>query len=445
MLFLPDEIKSLKQGKSLLMVSGGPDSVYLFHQYLNLKKQFEIEFSVIHFNHHLRAEESDREQAFVEDLCAENKINCHVHHLKFKNKKGIQLQARKKRYGISLKHQADYGFKFLVTAHHRDDTLETVLMRIGRGAGLKGLCGIRRRFEMKNPSLPIPCVFFRPLLKITKKTISEFLFDHKMSYCIDSSNLSTNYLRNAIRQNLVPKIKVEERLDLVRLSESVQVLDDYWQERLRFQQKRYSHHVPLTSWDSWPNELQFRFFCVQLRRLGYVKQIQAKHFSAIQEINCHLELGSVHILKDRSGCYFYSSRQIQQFMNLHHELKGMGSYYLACLSCKLDILKTDSIDLEHIKDTKDDSSILYIEAAKLKLPLFVTTWKQGDVFRPYGKKKPIKLKDFFQIRGIPEHQRKFWPVLRDAQGEVQAVPGLEIADKLAVVSSESPVSLCMRL
>ncbi|OVE80831.1 tRNA lysidine(34) synthetase TilS, partial [bacterium K02(2017)] len=200
--FSLNEIEQFSSAKSLLMVSGGPDSIYLFHLFNYLKTHHDINFDVIHFNHNLRGEESDNEQDFVEQLCKQHKITCLTKQLNFETKTDLQNQCRLKRYRYikELNNKSPYHFVF--SAHHQDDQFETLVMKKNRGAGLKGMSGIKRLShvpELKKVAL------YRPLLNINKNKIQHFLDTHHLKYCIDSSNLKTDYTRNQIRQEVLPQ------------------------------------------------------------------------------------------------------------------------------------------------------------------------------------------------------------------------------------------------
>lgn len=299
----------LINSRSLLMVSGGPDSVFLFYHYVQLKKNQGVEFDVVHFNHHLRGEESDREEIFVKELCARHDIFCHVVHLKFEKKSRIQELARKKRYEHAYVLQKEHQYTHLVTAHHRDDVLETLLMRRERGAGLKGLSGIREIQRVKNPLEPQNEFYlFRPLIAYSKKFILENLKNQGLDFCVDSSNLKTDYFRNRVRLDILAAWQnSEQKNEVLQSTRVLQAVDDYFTARVKFLSENYSSHVPLPVWQSWPEEIQFRFFAKKMQEHGFLHQVERRHFKEFSKAGARLKLNQAICTKNRSSVRFLTN------------------------------------------------------------------------------------------------------------------------------------------
>ena len=176
-------------------VSGGADSVaLLFGMYL-LKEKWRVTLEAAHFNHHLRGDESDRDEAFVKDFCQRFDIPLHLGggHI-VPGKKGLEAAARDARYaflnGLPGK---------IATAHTADDNAETVLMHLVRGTGLKGLGAIA----------PINGKLIRPMLALTRQEVEDFLLEYHLPYIEDSSNHTDQFLRNRIRRQVIPLLKAE--------------------------------------------------------------------------------------------------------------------------------------------------------------------------------------------------------------------------------------------
>lgn len=176
-------------------VSGGADSVaLLFGMYL-LKDKLGITLQAAHFNHHLRGEESDRDEAFVRQFCDRYDIPLTVGQGNVvAGKKGLEAAARDARYAF-LKTLSGK----IATAHTADDNAETVLMHLVRGTGLKGLGGIA----------PVNGPFIRPLLNITRAQVEAFLGEYCLSYVEDSSNGHDDFLRNRLRHHVMPLLAAE--------------------------------------------------------------------------------------------------------------------------------------------------------------------------------------------------------------------------------------------
>jgi len=198
-------------------LSGGADSVALLFALYLLKEKLEISLEAAHFNHHLRGEESNRDEAFVKAFCDRYDIPLHLGSGQVTpGKKGLEAAAREARYGFlrTLKGK-------IATAHTADENAETVLMHLVRGTGLKGLGGIS----------PVYGSVIRPMLSCTRQDVESFLEEWCLDHVEDSSNESDDFLRNRIRHRIVPLLKEEnpklaENLSAMalRLREDEQVL-----------------------------------------------------------------------------------------------------------------------------------------------------------------------------------------------------------------------------
>ena len=193
-----NKLKSLKQSKFLIALSGGVDSMVL----ADLFNKNKLDFSIAHCNFKLRSKESDDDEDFVLNWCAKNKIQSYISRFNTtnyckKNKIGIQEGTRNLRYDWFYKLKDLYNFDYIVTAHHLDDQIETYLINSMRGSGLNGLVGIP---EKQNN-------LFRPLLEILKDQILEYAKSNNIDFREDSSNLKNDYYRNMIRNSILPEFK----------------------------------------------------------------------------------------------------------------------------------------------------------------------------------------------------------------------------------------------
>ena len=195
--YIADHNLLTKEGKHLVALSGGADSVAL----LLILKQLGYNFEAIHCNFHLRGEESDRDEMFCVDLCKKHGINLHITHFDTKeycrlNHVSIEMGARTLRYAYFHQLLHDIQAESICVAHHRNDCAETLLMNIIRGTGVTGLTAIRP----KNGKI------IRPLLCVSRDEIIKYLEDMQQDYVTDSSNLVNDVLRNKIRLDIMPKL-----------------------------------------------------------------------------------------------------------------------------------------------------------------------------------------------------------------------------------------------
>jgi tRNA(Ile)-lysidine synthase len=187
-----------QEDKLLVTVSGGIDSVVLCH----LLRAYEARFLIAHCNFGLRDKESDEDELFVEELAEEMEVNIHIKKFDTKShakKSGIstQMAARELRYQWFFELAKEKGYRYVVTAHHQNDLVETVLLNLIRGTGIAGLHGIKAKSEN----------IIRPLLFASKEEILLYAKENKLSWREDSSNESSKYQRNLIRLEVIPLLK----------------------------------------------------------------------------------------------------------------------------------------------------------------------------------------------------------------------------------------------
>ena len=179
----------------LLAVSGGADSMVLAF----LFQEFGLKFQVAHVNYKLRGKDSDADQKIVEDFCFAHGITFHLHQVSEQDNKpenSIQVWARELRYKFFKQIQKEENLEFLVTAHHLNDQLETFIINLSKASGIKGLSGIPANDHK----------IIRPLLHFSKEEIYDFAKENNIDYREDLSNKKSDYLRNKIRNEVVPKL-----------------------------------------------------------------------------------------------------------------------------------------------------------------------------------------------------------------------------------------------
>lgn len=240
-------------------LSGGADSVALLWAMYLLKEKLEITLSAAHFNHNLRGEESDRDQAFCQQLCQRYDIPLFVGSAEVKaGEKGLEAAAREARYsffaGLSGK---------IATAHTADDNAETVLMHMVRGTGLRGLGGIS----------PIRENIIRPMLTVTRQEVMAFLQEYCLAHIEDSSNKTDAFLRNRIRHHIMPLLQQENP----SLSENLSQMALRLRQDEEILQSLTSGDLPdVTALRQMPQALRNRVLANFLEKSG-VKEPESEH------------------------------------------------------------------------------------------------------------------------------------------------------------------------
>lgn len=202
--FLKDNKIDIINQKIVLAVSTGIDSMALLHSFLEIKEEMKLELIVCHVNHN-RREQSKIEEEYIKEFCLEKNIKCYVRNLVFDSIDNFQAQARNKRYEFFYEVMEKERASFLVLAHHGDDLVETVLMRILRGSSLEGYGAMKKVSHFRN------YIIIRPFLDLERKDIEKYQEDKSFIYYEDESNSHLDYTRNKIRHLVLPHIKEIDR------------------------------------------------------------------------------------------------------------------------------------------------------------------------------------------------------------------------------------------
>ena len=194
-------IENILTKKCIVAVSGGADSMCLLHKVMTINKD---NIAVVHVNHNLRGEESKRDEDFVREYCLSNKIKFYCKQVDVKShikefKLSLEESARILRYEALETVKKIEDAEYILLAHNKNDDVETFLHNLFRGSGIKGLCGIKK----VNGSI------VRPIIDMSRSDIEEYNKIHNVPFIIDSSNLSTDFTRNKIRQLIIPMIEKE--------------------------------------------------------------------------------------------------------------------------------------------------------------------------------------------------------------------------------------------
>lgn len=257
----------IRPGDSVVCaVSGGADSVALLWALYLLREKLGFTLSAAHFNHGLRGEESDRDQAFVEKLCSRYDIPLHIGSGEIQpGRKGLEAAAREARYAFL---EALPGK--IATAHTADDNSETVLMHMIRGTGLKGLGGIS----------PVRGNIIRPMLSVTRQEVMDFLQAYCLTHIEDSSNETDAFLRNRIRHRIMPLLQQENP----SLAENLSQMALRLRQDEELLQSLTAQPLPeVTALRQMPAGMRSRYLTAFLQRSG-VKEPEAEHVTLLENL-----------------------------------------------------------------------------------------------------------------------------------------------------------------
>lgn len=202
--------KLIEKGDTIVVgVSGGADSVCLLEMLCRLRNVLEIKLVAAHLHHGIRGEGADRDLEYVREFCRERKVVLETRHLDIpalsKQQRISEEEAgRNARYEMFFETARAYGSRTLAVAHHREDQAETVLFRMARGTGLKGLCGMKAKSIREVPGVSGKFRVIRPLLCLSKTDLLNYLEENGIKFCEDETNKETEYTRNRIRLEILP-------------------------------------------------------------------------------------------------------------------------------------------------------------------------------------------------------------------------------------------------
>lgn len=368
----------------LVGVSGGADSIAL------LTVLVRLGYSCIgaHCNFHLRGEESVRDELFVSDYVSSLripfcKIDFDTRQYAAVHRLSIEMAARKLRYEWFEKKRQEYEAQAIAVAHHRDDNIETVLMNLIRGTGIRGLAGIR----------PKNGFIVRPLLSISREEIVAWLSKEKLPYVTDSTNLSEAYTRNFVRLRVLPlleEINPSVRNAIERTSVNLSDVETIYLDVIEkaktvvFQEKdRIS--IPLLMQYPAPATILYEL----LRPYNFTRLVINDIFLALNKESGKIFYSSTYrLIKDRDSLLITPLTQPDCDSN----------YVLAGETGKLEYpikLSWEKVVLDKDFHIRKDKNIAYFDCEKLTFPLKLRHWKEGDWFIPFGRKGRKKLSDYF--------------------------------------------------
>ena len=368
-------------------VSGGADSVALLFALYLVKEKLGISLEAAHFNHHLRGEESDRDEAFVREFCSRYDIPLHLGGGEVKSgKKGLEAAARDARYaflrGLSGK---------IATAHTADDNAETVLLHLIRGTGLKGLGGIT----------PVSGNVIRPMLNITRQEVEDFLEEWCLQHIEDSSNGTDDFLRNRIRHNVMPLMRQENP----RIGENLSAMA----MRLRSDEEYLSQQA---DFETLPTVESLKTMHPAIR--GRILERFLKNSGVREPEQSHI--GAVDALlfsgKPSAKVSLPGGVTIGRNYNTLQKLSAVQIMEPIALSCPGEVEFGDyRVICEPAKEIINTPDIITVASAG---GVLLRNRKSGDAIRLSGSTK--SLKKLFIDRKIPAAERSNLPVVCDDMG-----------------------------
>ena len=418
MINIEDTFTFHKNDRIVVGCSTGPDSMALVDMLLKIRTKYNLFLIIAHVNHNIR-KESYEEAEFLKNYCFQNQLLFESMVIEDYGDDNFHNEARNIRYSFFEHLVHKYSANYLMTAHHGDDLVETILMRIVRGSNLSGYSGFKLVVPFDDYSL------VRPLINYTKKELEEYDNIHNVAFYIDSSNDKDKYTRNRYRKYVLPFLKEEDKdvhLKFLKfsdtLSEASKFIDTVRTDALK--RVRIGDKVVISKF---------------LLENPYIqKEIL---YSLLQEFY----QDDLILLNDRHIdliLELLNSKRSNSFINLPNEVIARKEYDSLEFIREVDDISSYEIEfdqyillpnghsIEKIESSIDNSNyICRLDSHDLTLPLIVRTRKFGDKMAVKGLNGTKKVKDIFIDKKIPLSKRDSWPIVLDSKGNVVWIPGIK--------------------
>lgn len=416
---------SLLNNKFIVAVSGGVDSIVLLHLCRNLK----LNFVVAHCNFKLRGKESDDDELFVKNLAAKYKISFYSNSFNTKelsnsSNKSVQMIARDLRYSWFNKLSEELGIDYIITAHHIDDSIETFLINLSRGAGINGFLGIP---EVNNK-------INRPLLAFTKDQLKSYALENKILFREDSSNKKKDYLRNQIRLEVIPKLKKINPYLLESFPKTIKKLEQ-------------SKSIIADRIAKVLSEVSFKkggelFF--EIESIKNLSNIEAYVYEIFKQYNFTQWDDIVDLLDSQTG---------KEVVSKTHRLLKNREYLILTKKVGLqEISKLINSSKEEIKisagtiifskadkiDKKNPYSI-FLDSKKLKFPLKVRNVVSGDYFYPFGMDGKKKVSKYLKDQKISKYDKEKTLILETSKNEIVWLIGMRLDHRFSVTDKTKEI------
>lgn len=435
-------------------VSGGPDSILLLEFMRQFSQESGLTLAITHFNHHLRGAESDADEQFVAERAAQLGLElirggAEVARVAQSKRENLEATARDLRYRFFLSLISRQRVDKVATGHNANDQAETVLLRLLRGSGGRGLGGIYPMLDGK---------IARPFLNLTRGEIEREIQERGLKFRLDSSNQDPRFARNRVRLKVLPLLEAEfnpgvvillkdlagrARDDEVFLEEAASARARSWRIRDGGREK-----IALRPLAQFPPALQRRVLRhMLLSACGNVRWFTAAHieslrrFAAFSQSGKVLDLpGGIRASKEfdwlviRPEGYEMESRE-----GFHFVIAPPAEVLIPQTRLKFRFFIAENLPKGAPETEYNYGEAVQLDLAKVRDDLILRNWRPGDRFQPVGSRRASKVKEFFLKRRIPASSRGLWPVLLSAS-QIVWVDGFPPAQGYAA-SASTPLVL----
>ncbi|EQJ07025.1 tRNA lysidine(34) synthetase TilS [Clostridioides difficile] len=415
-----------KGDKIVLGLSGGPDSVCLLHVLNRLKKDFNIEIYAAHLNHQIRGIEAQKDALYVSKLCEDMGIIFFVKSInvpKYCENEGLSLEegARKLRYEMFYEIKDKIKANKIEIGHNLNDKAETVMMRIMRGTGLKGLKGID--YIRDN------CII-RPILDVERNEIEEYCEAYNLNPRIDKTNLENIYTRNKIRLDLLPYMKDNFNSNviesIVRMSNSLKSDNDYIEKEAEAKFREVSNikekgfvEINLDDFVCLHDAIKVRVLRNSIKHiLGDTNFVDQRHIEDIMSLEDNSKVNkmltlprNIFVYRKKDSIILTNEEIVNEEIEFYYNVPSNGFIKIKELK---QIIETQVMSIDRYKSMKLDNSSKGFDFNKVKGGIVIRSRRQGDKIKlAMGSKK---VKDLFIDLKIPREERCKIPIITDSEG-----------------------------
>lgn len=421
--YLIEQCKVQPSERILIATSGGMDSVLLCY----LMKAIGQPFGIAHCNFKLRGKASEGDEMFVKNLAKTLEVPFFVqqfstYKIAIKQKKSVQVIARDLRYEWLENIRKDNNFSYLATAHHLNDSVETVLFNLTKGCGIRGLHGILPRVNQ----------LIRPLLFLTKTEIRKAIDQRQIDFRIDDSNESDKYTRNYIRHRIVPNLQsinpslehtFSENINRFREVESLylQAIEQIKKKTCKTIGEELHIDIRVINKNDAAKSILFEI----LKPYNFTNSVTNQILQSKDTFAGKLFYSKTHLaVLDRTHLIV---GEIQIDTNQTFEI-SKNDTVISINDKQLIINKLESLP----KRFSRENSIAYFDFDKLQFPLTIRRWREGDSFQPFGMNgKHKKVSDFFRQHKLSKHDKdKVW--ILESAGEIIWIIGYRSDNRFRV-------------
>lgn len=411
-----------KRDKLLVGLSGGADSVALAH----LLVECGYDCVAAHCNFHLRGEESDRDERFVAELAERlgiplEKVDFDTEGYAEQHKVSIEMAARELRYDWFEKVRKERACDYVAVAHHSDDLVETFLINLSRGAGIHGLSGIKP----KNGKI------VRPLLSVSRAEVMNYLSEHGLEHVEDSTNAESVYVRNKFRNEIIPKMEEVNpsfKRAVLQAAENLAEAESFVEKAVADVKSRVvsrDGNLLKISMSGLAKSENARFVLYEiLSEFGFSAAVVDDVVRSFESISGKQFFSPKYrLIRDRD-CLLVAERS-DGCADAEYYIEEAAESLSVPVRAEIRRLSADEFEV------KRDKRFCFLDADKLKFPLVLRKWREGDYFVPFGMKNRKKVSDFFIDRKMSLLEKEaVWLLVSD--GDVVWVVGERSDDRFKV-------------